>query len=516
MKPNRIVFLLSAILLLVCSLFSVFGCEQAPEEPEIPEKTTYRIKVTDYLGNVPTAYTVVRIYSGETRVAMSAVNDEGVAEFLLDSADYTFDIDSPGELLVYDTTKTALTPVRSSVDIIVYGKVGTDEKQSISVPDSALGSVDYDAALVGEGATEVTLDRKERSYFIFTPTRGGVYEFDVMGDGVEIGYYGGVHFVMTDNVGEIVEGRIKIEIQDSAINEGAGGTAQFVIGLTPTDENTESCILTVTRVSDAKKPVPYTYIYPDAGLLRYDSLLNHTLVDLDITDKNLKVVYNESDGYYHYGTSDGPVVLVKISASGNSHLPSLTLPSFVTICDTDRMVRIFTDEEGNVVLKEIYNDLILGYAELCGSRGVRPLDKKMADAIKNTGIQKGWWDKSGGAEYVFGADLNEVFFENAWLFACCYEEKNTSGTVAKPIVLTPSSDDTVKLLAELYSDGLSFVCSGSGVLTVENAKGITVTVGTTVYSADSDGVIKVELEKNGVATVKGDSGEIITFTYTSK
>lgn len=523
MKTRQTFSALLLVLILVLSLvFAFASCGESTENgggddtTETDGKKTYTVKVTDYLGQAPTSYVVVQIYSGEERVGMQNVNADGVATFELDAGEYTVVIDSPDASLAYDAEAAKLTADKTTAQIMIYNEANSEKKQTITVPDATLDMVEYGAVSIGEGATLVKIDRRERSYFLFTPTRGGIYRFAVASeDEIEIGYYGGIHFVMNDNVADKVDGELEIEIQDSSVNVGVGGTMQYVIGLTA-PEGVDECVVTVTRIADAVKPIPFTEIYADPSLTKYDNLLNSSLVDIDITSDDLKAVYNETDGYYHLGAIDGPVILIKISAAGNSHVPGLILPSFVTICETDRMSKVFYDGDGNITYKESYNELIAAYADLSGSRGVRPLDKKIADAIKNTGDHKGWWNVGANGNQIFGDDILNVNLENAWLFACCYEVKDTYGAEDNPIVLSPVSQaDSVELAAEIDESGTCFAASGRGTFAIENAEGVTVLVNGETVTPDTEGGISVVIDKGATFSVSIDrtEGAVIHFTF---
>jgi hypothetical protein len=203
------------------------------------------------------------------------------------------------------------------------------------------------------------------------------------------------------------------------------------------------------------------------------------------------------------GTADGPVVLIKISAAGNTHLPNLMLPSFVTICETDRMVYYVYDDDGKLIRKESYNSLIDEYAAACGSLGVVPMDKTIADAIKNTGTHRDWW--SG---MIFGEGAGNISPENAWLFACCYEIEGTYGTTSAPISVTPLSAEDSTDLAFLVSETSPvsiFVSTTNGTLTFTAAAGVTVTVDGTEHTADQGGKIEVVVNPNTTVTVSYSS-----------
>jgi hypothetical protein len=133
----------------------------------------------------------------------------------------------------------------------------------------------------------------------------------------------------------------------------------------------------------------------------------------------------------------GPIVLVKIgvvteeAGVKNSYLPEFSFASYETICTTDSMCKYFYDENGSVVKKERYNNLINTYASLAGTCTIKysesemveykvvPLDQALATAIQNTAEHRMWFDSYTG---IFGLNSSSVNPELAWLYACCYKE----------------------------------------------------------------------------------------------
>ena len=479
-------------LLLVCALvisaLLLISCGEDTPAPETP--VNYTLSVVDHAGAPADIVAIVEFYKGDEVVATKRLSDEGKATFEAMPGDYVAEISFPNTEYAYDKAEAVFTADKTTATVTVYGVPGG--AQTVYVPDETNGQVEYSAKSVSVGATYVTIDRAEMSYFLFTPDRSGVYRFSSKTEGAELGYYGSVHFIQSYNLAEVVDGAFEIVVPDGGINTGSGGTTQFVLGVC--SEALKNAVITIERVGNYVPEMGYTDIYPETPLTKVDNLLNNTLVDLDITDPNLNVLFSEADGYYHLGAVDGPIVLIKISVGGNSHVPGLILPSFVTICETDRMSYYVYDGDGTLVRKESYNTLIEAYAEACGSKGVIPLDKTIADAIKNTGEHRDWWSGS-----IFGENADSVVAENAWLFACCYEVEGTLGTAENPITVTPVAEADKTDLAVLVENGATvsvFVSTTKGKLTFTAAEGVTVTVDGTDYTPDADGNITVTVNPN--------------------
>ena len=521
MKMKKIKLIALTCVLAIAALL-ISSCGETPDPGPTPDTpVTYTLNVVDYDGTPADIVAVVEFYNGDKVVATKRLSDAGSASFEALPGNYTAVISFPSVEYAYDADEATFTAEKTTATVTVYDVPGSS--QDVYVPcnkhvdadengkcdwclnvmsDNMLeGRAEYGAKEISVGATYVTIDRAEMSYFLFTPEMSGVYRFSCVTEGAELGYYGAVHFIQAYNLADIVDGAFEITVPDSGINAGSGGTTQFVLGVS--SESLKNAVILIERVGNYIPEMGYTDIHAPANLTKYDSLLNNSLVDLDVTDPSLTVVFNDADGYYHLGTADGPVVLVKISAAGNTNVPDLMLPSFVTICETDRMVCYVYDDNGTLIRKESYNTLIEAYAAACGSKGVIPMDKTIAAAIKNTGDHRDWW--SG---MIFGDNADSVVAENAWLYACCYEVEGTFGSEASPINVTPLSAEDSKDLAVLVNEGTPvsiFVSTTKGTLTFTAAEGVTVNVGGTDYTADQSGTITVVVNPNSTITVSYSS-----------
>ncbi len=491
-KMSKIKALALALVLMMTALLAC-ACD-SPDDPTPDEPVSYTLNVVDYAGAPADIVAIVELYKGNEVVSTKRLSDEGKAVFEALPGDYVAEISFPNTEYAYDKSEAVFTADKTTATVTVYDVPGA--AQTVYVPAGDDGQEEYNAKSVSVGATYVTIDRPEMSYFIFTPTKGGVYRFTCKGD-LTFGYYGAVHFIQSHNLAEVTDGSFEIIVPDSGINTGSGGTTHFVLGIS--SETAENAVIAIERTGNYVPEMGYTDILPDGELVKIDNLLNHSLVDIDITDASTTVVYNETDGYYHLGTADGPVVLIKISASGNTHVPGLTLPSFVEICETDRMSCYIYDDNGTLIRKESYNTLIEAYAAACGSKGVIPLDKTIADAIKNNGEHHGWW--SG---VIFGDDAESVKSDLAWLFACCYEEQNTLGTADKPITVTPVAEADKQDLAVRVDNGSTvtvLVSTTKATVTFTVEAGVTVTVDGTDYTPDEGGRITLTVNPNSTFTL---------------
>lgn len=526
----------------------------------------YTITVKDYYGNAYEGVAPVEIFKGEESVGMARISG-GSASKTLPRDTYTFTLDFDGEY-VYDQTLAVLTPDAPTAEIVIYNSIGAPQTLVIPcnhrdenndcicdscslirhlVDENSDGVCDdcgtakhedknsdgicddtscrcqfvylpyenggYSAHGISVGASIVTIDRPEMSYFVFTPEESGVYKFTCIADGEFVfGNYGDPNYIQRNSTVTVVDGSFESIVPEGALGSGSGGRLHMVIGVA--SESAKTAVIVIEKQGEAPEQIPYTEITADKNKEKYDDILNDGLVDIDVTEK-VTVVLNEDDGYYHYGSAAGPLVLVKISVGGNSNLFDFTFPSFVTVCETGKMCCFFYDGAGELVSKELYNPLISDYSALAGSRGLIPLDEKIANAIKNTGEHNGWWKKTGeGANYIFGS--NNVNAESAWLFACAYLSPYEYGSSVSPIVVSPSAeavDNVVRVSADDETVIRVYSSDGKGAdLTFAFAEGITVNVGGTSYTADTDGKIEISVASGVNFTVTATEDATLHFT----
>ena len=489
-----------------------------------PEIIRYVIRAVDVFGEKPTAIVSVEIYKDGDFIDEMPLR-QGSAAFRLEAGEYTFEIKSTECEFYYDANSCVLTTEEPEKTVVLYNYANSDNAQEIYIYDEdTRDHVPYNAVQVEEGASYVTIDRPQNSYFLFTPTRGGIYKISYESSKkLTIGYYGSPHNVLQSCPLDVVDGAFEIEVKNEGVNVGnQGGTTQIVIGIR--SASVKGCVLKIERIGNATVEMPWTEVQADKNLTKVDNYVNSEFVDFDIFDKTLSVVYNENDGYYHLNAVDGPVIFLRIdSAVIESTTETETiykyLPSFVLMGQTGSLCKVFYDEEGQVVLKERYNELFYQYAELCGVGGMYPLNKQLAEIVKNLCDHNGWTDLDGQNQ-IFGDKAGMVVEENAWLFACAYELKGAKGTEEKPAAIAPSTQDSPVTNAVLVTNGTPVVLRTikKATITINNAQNVKIIANDgTEYVADAEtGVLSVVINANQNFTVVYESDEeqaSIRFTF---
>ena len=483
----------------------------------------YYIYLVDAFGESFEDVADVEVFKNGVSVGEAAVR-RGAARFELEKGDYTFILKNLEGDYYYNESACVLNSDSNEATVTVYPYADANDKQELWVPNGEGDHVPYDAVSVGEGGVYVTIDRAEGTYFIFTPTRGGIYRISYESSrSITFGYYGAPHNVLVSCPLDVVDKAFEIEVKDGGINTGSGGTTQIVIGMS--SKAVKNCVLKIERIGSATVDLPWVDVTADKGATKADNYINSEFVDFDIKDATLSVVYNEKDGYYHLNSADGPVIYVRISTAkiksqSDAETVYMYLPSFIKMCETDRLGKVFYDENGSIILKESYNDMFYEYAALAGTSGLYPLNEQLATVIKNIGEYRGWFDLDSEL-HIFGDEKNFVVKENAWLFACVYENQCAKGTDTAPAVATPTTDDSTTFAALVK--GTEYVVvrpSSSAVITIANAQGIKLVLddGTEVLADAETGVLTAEVggTKNFKLVNTGDEDVVVRFTLVEK
>lgn len=365
------------------------------------------VKVLDFKGN-PMSDVVISVCKAGEEVKKNVSKADGTAKFTLDIASYEISAESPNGKFYYDKSSAVLTPEATELTLTLYHIA--DESNAITIWPS---SGEKKALPVSEGATYVSLG-SGMTYVVFRPERDGIYEISYISeDAIDIGYYGAPMVVFDSKMLETVDNKVTLSVHHSSINQDGGATAMFVFGLVPEAASTDDCIVTVTRVSDPEKtPDDEPWIeYKPTQAKAYEGTISGTFKDIDVTNPTVNAVYNEADGYYHYGAIDGPVVFIRITTD-SPYLASLT-----TVAEKSRVGVYHYDEDGKFIKKESFHNMISAYAEIVNNDGVCPLTPELEYMIKTFGEYQRWWDLSFSGN-IFHDKI--VAPETAWLFICGY------------------------------------------------------------------------------------------------
>ena len=397
------------LLVLVMALSLILVACSGNNTEEVSGNAAYSVKVVDAQGVPYTMGVIVKFMKDGTQIAMQPVDANGVATKELEKGNYTVELvftgDNDG---YYDPAAAVLSADKASIQLQLTNKVGS-ETTTLYVGDEM-----YTAYHLGAGSTHVPVKAGVRNYFLFTPEEEGTYKFSVDHAQLALGYYGAPHFVWETSAIEVVDNTFSISIGKSSL-----GGAVYVIGIDGVDADA-ACVLSILRTGAPEHNVedePWTE-YKTTAVLKPQTIENakdQTLVYMDITAETAKhsFVFNETDGYYHLDTKDGPVVCVHLAKGA----PYVALQSVIQgdgAMGGAPIRKYFYDDNGKFVKKEDYTDILTNYFEnMEPTLGIYPLTDDLIYIIQN-GCGN-WWD-SESPDFIF-QDCNP---ELAWMFACCW------------------------------------------------------------------------------------------------
>lgn len=404
------------VLLLVLTVFlcGVLLCACSGE-------ADYEVKVLDAQGNPYTSGVIVKFLQNGAQVAMQPVDGNGVAKKALTKGDYTVELVFTDESIsgYFDPAAAVLSKKEMSIELTLYNSVSGEGVDLFATSPVTGESKDYKAYHVAAGGTYVPVAAKERNYFIFVPTQAGTYKISVDNSALKLGYYGSTYFVQKESVEEVVDNALTVSISESMIGTGNTGTVSLVLGIDGSDSDA-NCILHIDRVGDPEHTLadePWTEYNtthtPAPFTLKLEAGKELTYVDIKGTTADNQVVYNEADGYYHFGAADGPVVYMHLGKKA----PYVSLQ---TVIQGDGPMggapirEYFFDNNGNFIKKEDYTEILTKYFEnMDQDLGVYPLTEDLVYIIQNG--CNGWWDAES-PDYIFEGCNPEI----GWMFALCY------------------------------------------------------------------------------------------------
>jgi len=411
MKKTR--FLILAITV-ACIALVLAACSE-----KTPAEMTYKVTVADALGNPYTSGVVVKFMQNGEQKAMQVVNDNGVAEKALPTGDYNVELTftDSADAYYYDATGVMLTPEKTEATVTL----ANNPVESVGLFAAGEEITAYHASI---GSTYAQLVDGKRNYFLFTPAQAGTYRFSVTDDTAVIGYYGAPHFVQSMSAAEVVNNAFTISVSASMIGTNGTGTTVIVVGIDTGDN--DHCLLNIERIGDPEHTLsdePWTIYKATVDLKPYKLPVGAALSEFDLTASSdaYKLVLNKEDGFYHLGSADGALVLVRLGED------SKYLASFKTILENSGVVKYFFDENEEFVKKESYSECLLEYIGCMDEeKSVYPLTEDLKYIIQQRGDYSGWFD-SEQSLYLFkdvnGEPIAGINPEISWLFMCCYIAK---------------------------------------------------------------------------------------------
>lgn len=381
----------------------------------------YGIWIVDGLGN-PVTDIIVKVMKNGEMVKMYPYKGEYTA-FDIEDGEYTVELDlsQTGIDYVYDTESCIISPDHRSTTVRLFKKV--EGSMSVFVGDPI--SKDYNAYFVDQGSYQVSLTPNDYTFFVFRPSVSAIYTVTYECDkALTVSYHGSTFFVqghdLADSSTDISEYENGLSVNVYPGN--VGGDMVFAIKSSSATE----CILNIKYAGDPGSRLadePWTPYLEDADKVNQQLAMKGegTYTAIDVTDLTLSAVFNESDGFYHLNSVDGPIIYIDLTSD------SKFISSIQTICAHQRMGVYIYDVNGKIVEKRSFNELFMQYgmpgtAEEKTEEPIRvPLTEKLADAIRDFGSKSSWWSPTSEANIFIPSLLGKPYNqEYAWLLFCGY------------------------------------------------------------------------------------------------
>lgn len=256
-----------------------------------------------------------------------------------------------------------------------------------------------------EGENAVTTLQADATLYIFEPTEVAIYEIAVDNTNAVLSRWDGSSFYVTGMAEEATDG--KMEVICASIGQslliGVSGVDAANIIITKIDDYTPPAAIDYKEYVNKHSPQPNTFKLPEGELTA-----------VDITKPQTVVL--GSDGIYHYGSANGPIMYVDLTGVAFADLYECYYPSSGGDV-ADRMRGTYLDEEGNVCGYDFLNAMHQ-YADALDSEGFYYLTEDVANYINMFGKDQGWFQP----EYSpFEQVKNGSFVaESAWLVSAYY------------------------------------------------------------------------------------------------
>lgn len=389
----------------------------------------YTVKAADYFGEEVSGMKVTFVQNGSIKATADVVN--GVATRRLLPGTYTVGVTgnyyTPGATLTEEVVEASI--------IVIEGVSGeTDNVDGSQVPVLNLGAT----YVVPE--PPITQD----NYYVFIPETSGRYQFTILNDklspaaNIAESYQGSNPQYPQDLTAGLNDPDMK-ELGNSYDNKSntfvvnireknLGGV--YIVGI----KNAKSAVVVITRIGDAF--TDETDIIPDVyeatceinWKSSFAAGTKFTYVDpLNPKANDYQCVLG-SDGYYHWGDENGPILYVNLGESA----PYLKMSDCMAITDEDAvylLIDVVYDDTGKPIARTSYNECMTQYVDArCANTDVYPLTDDLILMLQRASELKGWADyENSQSDYLFkdsstGERIEGADKEIAWMFAVCYIE----------------------------------------------------------------------------------------------
>lgn len=355
-------------------------------------ETEYKVTIKDYQGKVISGV-AVQFKNGEAVVASETTNSKGVVTVNLPDGSYTAVVADN----TYGSDSASLTTKKASAELVAAKKMdtskGVEEYFGMTYP-------------ISEGAVYVELNADANNYFLFTPTKSGVYEIKTTSTAAKLAPCGSSAFVYTPTYeGNVYETEVKAGMVGGDIAVSVTGVSGTIIVVTRTGAANE----TIYREYEGSK-APKAFTLASGG---------NNLTYVNVAASSFDIVLG-SDGYYHKGSATGPIVYVNLGTNA----PYLSLQAMIQGSGAAGGTPLvsYTTENGSTVRIDYTNFLIAYFECMDQTYGVYPLTEDLKYVLQTAGEYIGWWDSTNANNAYLFSNVKGLNKDIAWMFACCYVE----------------------------------------------------------------------------------------------
>lgn len=355
------------------------------------KEVTYTVSVVTYKDKAVKGVNV-QFMNGDAVVAEVAVDDSGKATASLKEGTYTA-IVSDDE---YGSGTITLTASNNSVKLVAAKSLDMTKTQEVC---------EKKVVTIKLGASHVAINKDGDNYLFYTPTKSGKYCIRTTNTEAKVTYCGGEYSLSTP-VYESNEYTINVD-SSQAENDVA-----YVFSIT----GAANTVVIIERIGDAEEIVEI----PDyEGTCGTPSKFTMTedgskLTYFDATATSSVTIVKGTDGYYHYGSANGPLVYINLESASYISINSVVnSQSFKNLEKNEAYNALMIQYTGS---KDTMGNVIVASC-LDSKYGVYPLNDDLMHMVKYGGKQMGWWAQ-GEANYLFGSKTVDP--ETAWLCLCGY------------------------------------------------------------------------------------------------
>lgn len=259
-------------------------------------------------------------------------------------------------------------------------EVPSDEPATYVISDVMLA--------LGDNALELdpTVDY---TIFEFCPEQTGVYKFTADDPNALVGYWGGGTFYVSDQTVD----------KTNSIEQSIGQVGpSIMVGICADGP----VVLTVERTDDYELvEIPRVVYENEHEFVFFEANEDASYGSFNLMDNEREEIYECENGFLHYGSVDGPLLVADLSEFPISISGAAEYDGLNAIIEID----------GETV-KIDFKDAMMEYYDM----GMYPVTPELAGMIQLVGESKDWW-AAGGFVFIGKAP---TYVEDAWLVACYY------------------------------------------------------------------------------------------------